>query len=285
MRRRVAGNLKQNLAGVVPAEQLPRLRRAYEVVGDIALIAIAPSLMPHVGDIARAVLAANRQIKVVAVPTGIYGGEFRLRPLRVIAGENRLETEAREFGVRLLLHLERVYYSGRSGQERRRIAALVTPGESVLVLFSGVAPFPLVISAHARPRLVVGIEKNPEAHRYALENLRRNPSPAQVVLYCADAWDLADTLVGRFDRVLLPLPGGAEPFLPLALAALEGDGWLHFYDMQPAQGEKEAIDKVARACTAAGRELAEVSVTRCGHCGPHLYRLCVNALIRGEKAA
>ncbi len=277
----MAGNLKEALCQFLDADELAQLNRAFELIGDIAVIAIPPVLKKHQQRIAAALLAANRRIRVVATPTGVHAGEYRTRPLRVVAGEQRLETETREHGVRLWVDLARVYYSARSGQERRRIANLVGPGESVLVLFSGVAPYPLVIAAHARPRLVVGIEKNPDAHHCALESLRRNRRLQNVHLRQGDAAGPASSFAAGFDRVLLPLPGGAEPFLPVALAALRQTGWLHFYDMQSSGQEGESVARLTAACAAAGRKITATTVTRCGHCAPQLYRLCVDARIEG----
>lgn len=271
--------LKKSLQQWLSAEELLQLIGAYELVGDIAVVSVPPSLFEKERLIAETLLAAHRQIKVVAKRNGVHAGEFRTRPLQIIAGENRKETEVREFGIRLFLNLETVYYSVRSGHERQRIAGLVLPGESVLILFSGVAPYPLMIAAYARPKRIVGIEKNLEAHRYGLDNLRRNRCGQQIDLYHGDVAQLPGIVPGRFDRVVMPLPQTGEYFLPVALAALAGNGWLHFYDMQHKDQTDLSVAKVARACAAAGKRLLSSTVTRCGHCGPHTFRICIDARV------
>lgn len=272
--------LKHALQGVLTEKELDICVGSYDVVGDIAIIIVPEALRAKERQIAEVLLADNGRIKVVAKRAGNYGGEFRTIPLTILAGEERKETEVREFGIRLRLNPETVYYSVRSGHERRRIASLVRDNEEVLVLFSGVAPYPLVISRYSRPRVIVGLEKNPEAHRYALDNLRQNGKPGNIELHLGDAGDLPAAVAGRrFDRVIMPLPTMASPFLPSALRVLKERGWLHFYDLQDPDLFASSVQKIADACQDCGRLLDSARITRCGHCGPRAYRICIDAMI------
>ncbi len=276
----MAMRLKEALDGVLTDTERQSLVGSYDVVGDIAIIIIPEKLRAKQSLIAETILAGNRKIKVVVEKAGVYGGEFRTTPLRFLAGENRRETELREFGIRMRLNLETVYYSIRSGTERRRVAALVAPGEEVLVLFSGVAPYPLVISRFSQARTIVGIEKNPEAHRYALENLRLNKKLDNVVLHLGDAETFLPSVTRFFDRVVMPLPTMAAQFLPAALRVLKPDGYLHFYDLQQPDSFASSVVKIAAAAGAAKRRIKSVGITRCGHCAPRISRICLDARIR-----
>lgn len=271
--------LKDSLSCVLTAEEHQELVGSYDVVGDIAIIIVPESLTAREVLIADAILGSNRNIKVVAKRAGHYGGEFRTIPLSILAGENRKETVACEFGIRLRLNPERVYYSVRSANERRRVAALVTPGEAVLVLFSGVAPYPLVMSRYSSARVIVGIEKNPEAHGYALQNLQLNKKLCNIKLHLGDARVVLPTIRGCFDRVVMPLPTMAEGFLPEALGVLKPGGYLHFYDLQRAGCFADSLAKIDSACRVANRQVASFAIVRCGHCGPRTYRICVDARI------
>jgi tRNA (guanine37-N1)-methyltransferase len=271
--------LKDDLAGVLSDEERRLLVGAYDVVGDIAIIIVPEPLVAREEEIARAILAGNRRIKVVAKRDGIYGGEFRTIPLKILAGENRKETEVREFGLRLRLNPETVYYSVRSGNERRRIAALVKALESVLVLFSGIAPYPLVISRFSAAREIVGIEKNPAAHAYAAENLRLNRKQTNISLHLGDVREALATLATTFDRVVMPLPTAAEQFLPIALKALRPSGVLHYYALQRIDLFSQAIVSFTAACQAQGRTVKDIRLTRCGHSAPGTFRICLDAVI------
>lgn len=275
----MSGRLKDLISPVLDQALLSTVVGSYDVVGDIAIILVPPEMTAHQQRLAEAILAANRRIRVVAKRDGRHGGEYRIIPLEILAGERRLETEVVEFGVRLNLDLGQVYYSVRSGSERRRIAALIKPGEHVLVFFSGVAPFPLMLARHSGAAAIVGIEKNPRAHRYAIENLGRNRRSQIIELHCGDVHELAPRLNRRFHRLLMPLPTMAAEFLPEALVVLKPGGILHFYDLC-RQGEfAQAVASIDGACRKAGRRLSDARIVRCGHCGPRTYRICVDAVI------
>lgn len=77
----------------------------------------------------------------------------------------------------------------------------------------------------------------------------------------------------------MPLPKSAEAFLPVALAALGQEGWLHFYDLQQEDRFNDSVAKVGIACRRAARPLLSSEVTVCGHCAPRTYRICVDARI------
>lgn len=275
----MAGRLRDLLAIELDAMARQALAGSYDVVGDIAIILIPPGVEAHQRRIAEAILSTNHRIKVVARRDGRHDGEFRTIPLQILAGEQRLETEVREFGVRLRLNPEQVYYSVRSANERRRIASLVSPGETILVFFSGIGPYPLMLARHSPAATIVGIEKNPVAHRYALANLQLNGQAGKIDLYCGDVREVAPRLGRRFDRLLMPLPTMAGDFLAEALAALQPGGNLHFYDFCRQGQFSRAVMAVERACLLAERRILAADIVRCGHCGPRNYRICVDACI------
>jgi len=272
-------DLKTLLSHTLTSQELDCLVRSYDVIGDIAMIIIPDQLVAKEQLIGEAILQNNRRIKVVAKRIGNYGGEYRTIGLEIIAGENRKETEHKEFGVRLQVNPERVYFSVRSGTERKRIADLTEAGEGVLVLFSGIAPYPLVISANSEASTIFGIEKNPEAHAYGVTNLKLNRKIRNVQLYCGDVAEVLPTLGNRFDRIVMPLPTRGHEFLDLAIQALKGQGSLHYYDMQKSDNFEESLGKVNEACFRAGRQMLDARITKCGHCAPRTYRICADVVI------
>jgi tRNA (guanine37-N1)-methyltransferase len=274
-----AMKLKDALRAVLSPQELELLVGSYDVVGDIAIIIIPPELSGKENLIAATILSIHKHIRTVAKRAGNYDGEFRTHDLAVIGGESLRETEHRENGVRFFLNPAKVYYSVRSSSERKRVADLVEPGEDVLVLFSGVGAFPLVIAAHSRAREVIGIEKNPCAHRFAQKSLAANKRIKNVVLYEGDILDVLPRLGRVFDRVLMPLPKSASDYLENGLAAVRPGGWLHFYDFQPSDAFFQAVAKIEQACAENHRLLTSSKAVICGHCSPRIYRICVDARI------
>src|SRR3989338_10268696 len=87
----------------------------------------------------------NNRIKTVAYKSKKYSGKLRLPRITILAGEKTKETIHKESGCLFKLNIEKCYLSVRSSNERLRIARQVKNNESVLVMFSGISPFPLVI--------------------------------------------------------------------------------------------------------------------------------------------
>jgi tRNA (guanine37-N1)-methyltransferase len=271
--------LKDALKTILSQEELGMLVGSYDVIGDIAIIIIPPELSAKEYLVAEAILSKNKNIKTVARRAGNYDGEFRTIALAVIGGEDLRETEHRENGVRFFLNPEKVYYSVRSSNERKRIASLIRPGEEVLVMFSGIGAFPLVIAARSRAGGIVGIEKNPDAHLYAQKSLAANRRIKNVVLHQGDVLEILPRLGRTFDRVLMPLPKTAADYLGIALPAIRPGGRLHFYDFQAPDAFSSSIEKIRLACADYHRRLTAPEVVVCGHCSPRIYRICVDAQV------
>ena len=269
--------LKAALQDIFSEHELNLLVRGFDVVGDIAITIIPPELEHQETAIGEAILSANKNIKVVAKRDGVYSGEYRTIPLTIIAGENRKETVHKEFGVRLHLDPERVYYSVRSGSERRRVADLVGVNEHILVMFSGVAPYPLVLARYNPSCRITGIEANRTAHDFGVRNVALNKARKQVQLIHGGVEDVLPRHTQQFDRIIMPLPKSAEQFLPLALDKLQQGGWLHFYDFQSPSRYTESVGKVGACCSELERTLQSSEVFVCGHSGPDTYRICVDA--------
>ena len=272
-------NLRQTLQARFPEVDPARVVGGFDRVGDIAVIIVPPELASRQQEIGEAILALHINIRVVARRAGQYSGEYRTLPLSIIAGEQRLTTLHRENGVNLYLDLAQVYFSVRSAHERARIAARVEPGETVAVLCSGVGPFPLIIARHSQACEVIGIEMNPIAHGYALQNLKANRKITSVRFLAGDAAQVLPTLGRRFDRVLIVLPHGGEALLPCALDALKPGGMLHFYDMLARGCSTPTVAKVEAICRERGRRMRQAAVVTCGHCGPTVHRICLDAVL------
>ena len=191
-----------------------------------------------------------------------------------LAGKRTTETIHRENGVRLKLDVERVYFSARTSTERKRVSDMVKPGERVLVMFSGCAPYPCVISKNSEAEMIVGVEINPEGHRYGLENVKMNRLD-NVQLYCGDVRKVVPGL-GKFDRIVMPLPHTAEEFLDVALSASRSGTVIHFYTFLEEEGIPDVgVKKFSDACA----DFKVLSWNKCGQFSPNTFRVCIDLRI------
>ena len=266
--------LKESLKNKLTEKQLKLLPSSFDIVGDIIIFADFPKeLKGKEKLIGEALLKLHPNIKVVCKKIKKYSGKYRTPKLKVIAGEKRKETEYKENNARLKLDVEKCYFSPRLANERLRIAKLVKKNESILVMFSGVGVYPLVIAKNSRPKIVYGIEINPAAHKYALENVKLNKVD-NVKLLKGDVKNIVPKLKKKFDRILMPLPRGGENFLKLALKAAKKNTIVHFYDFLNEKELDLAKEKIDKAC--GKRKHKILSLVRCGQFGPRIYRVCVD---------
>ena len=271
--------LKDLLRDTLSNDELNYLVQGYDLVGDIAITIIPAELVHRQRLIGEAIMATNKRIQVVAKRAGIHQGEFRTIPLTIIAGQRRKETLHVEYGVRLLVNPELVYFSVRSGSERKRVADQVRPGEDVLVMFSGIAPYPLLINEVSRASSILGIESNPRAHEYALKNLELNKAKESVTLFGGDVSEVVPELDRIYHRVIMPLPTAAVDYLPLALDHLLPGGTIHLYDFQSTDSSHSPPSTVAEVCHSAGRKVVQTNSIACGHTSPGIDRVCFDLQI------
>ncbi|MBI2102643.1 class I SAM-dependent methyltransferase family protein [Candidatus Woesearchaeota archaeon] len=255
-------------------EELELLPRSQEIVGHILILEIPEELTSKEKLIAEAYLNINRQIDTVVRKEGIHSGEFRTRTVRILAGKKSKETVHKESGVDIKLHLEKTYFSARSGNERLRITKMIKPGEDVLVMFSGAAPYPLVFARNSDARQIYGIELNPLAHAYAHENIHLNRLEHKITLHNGNVLTILPKLKRKFDRIAMPLPKTGEDFLPIALSKVKPKGIIHLYsflDEKDIQLYAQKIKDIARRSNHPVRVLRSV---QCGQFSPGTFRVC-----------
>lgn len=224
-------DLREELKGQLSDEEL-RQFRAFDVVGDIAVVKLPEKLLPKKHLIGQALIEVHNNVRTVLNQTTPVRGEFRTRELEVIAGEPRTETIYREGGCSFKVDLAKAYFSPRLATDRLRVAKLVKPGEVVVNLFAGVGCYSVLIAKYSEAARVYSIDKNPSAFEYMRENIRINKVGDIVVPVLGDARDVVENrLAGQADRVLMPLPELARDFFDVALKALKPyGGVIHFYD-------------------------------------------------------
>ena len=219
---------------------------SYDIVGDIAIIRVHGERVENSGEVGSAIMDVHRNVRTVLAQTDAVEGEFRLRKLVLVAGENRTETVYRESGCVFRVDVASCYFSPRLSHERMRIAGLVVDGEVVANMFAGVGSFSIVIAKHSGVEKVFSVDLNPAAFRFMRENVRTNGFFGRIVPILGDAkMVIEERLRGVADRVLMPLPEKALEYLSYALLALkESGGWVHFYDFVHAVKDEDPVEKV-----------------------------------------
>ena len=270
-------NLKFYLKNKLSKKELGLVPSSFDVVGDILIFSEFPKqLSKKEKIIGQTILENYTNIKTILKKTKKYSGKFRTPKLKIIAGEKKKETTHKENNIILKLDVEKVYFSPRMSSERKRVLSLIKQDESILVMFSGCCPYPLVIAKNTKCREVYGIDINPIAHRYALENIKKNKLQKKIKLFLGDVKIVIPVINKRFDRILMPLPKGGEDFLALALKYIEHKGTIHFYDFEHEEELYKTKEKVIEACKKSNKTCKIINLTKCGQYSPRFYRVCVD---------
>ncbi len=249
--------------------------------GAVVIIEIPDELADYEVQIASAIMTQHINVKSVLSKESERQGEYRLRDLRLIAGDLDTEVIHKESGCSFKINPRVVYFSARESTERERIKGMVKPREDVLVMFSGVGPFPICIAKQHPTVTVTGVEINPTAHRYAQENVELNKVRDQVTLIMGDVREICPQLNKVFDRVLMPLPKGAYEFLDVAIPMVKKGGVLHFYHWAPEDDMfKEAKALVDEQATAYGREALFMDGMKISLYSPGVCKVRVDMVIK-----
>ena len=115
-------------------------------------------------------------------------------------------------------------------------------------MFTGVAPFSVMIAKYAEPKIVFAVDKNKDAIYYAQKNVTVNRVLDKVEVIHADALKLREILSRykvKADRVIMNLPFSSYNFFKTALDIISNQAIIHYYDIQH---EKE-IDKRIKQLT------------------------------------
>ena len=267
--------LKEALKEKLTKKQLSLVPSSFDIVGDILIFSDFPTeLKTKEKLIGEAIIKLFKNVRVVCKKTKFHSGVYRTKKVKIMAGARRKTTMHKENNARIKLNVETCYFSPRLSNERQRIAELVKKGESILVMFSGVGVYPVVISRNTKAKEIYGIEINPAAHKFAEENVQLNKAK-NITLYRGDVKKIIPKLKQKFDRILMPLPKSAEEFLDIAFKVSKKGTIIHFYDFLPEEKFNNAIEKIKKHC----KKCKILKIIKCGQYSPRKFRICVDFVV------
>ena len=251
-------SLKEALRGKLTKKEFSFLRTSFDTLGNIAILEIPEELHHKEKIIGDALLSVNPSLETVCMKTGAHTGEFRIEPVKVIAGKRNKVATYREHGCTFKISLGKVFFSPRLSTERKRISELIEEGEVIGALFAGVGPFPIVFAKNSKMAKAFAVELNPSAYKDMLENIKMNKAESKIMPILGDVRKIVPKqLAGKCDRVVMPLPMGAATFLKEAISCLKPEGGIiHFYDfVKKESAPKEAVEKIKTAVEKEGKSL------------------------------
>jgi tRNA (guanine37-N1)-methyltransferase len=221
--------LKQAMIGILTEVEADELYGAFDQIGNIIILRIPDSLLHKRKIIGEVLLDKIKTARSVYCQSSPVEGDFRIRKLELLVGEDKTETEYKEHGCRFKVDVEKTFFSPRLSTERDRIAELIKEGETIINMFGGVGIFSIV-AAKKKKCHVYNIDINPDAARLCSENILLNKLKGTVKSIEGDATKvIEERLLEAGDRVLMLLPERSDEFLDSAIKAAKKKAIIHYY--------------------------------------------------------
>lgn len=275
--------LKELLQERLDSTEIEKLSSSFDIIGTIAIIKIPESLTSKRKLIADALIEEIRPVKSVFCQVSAIEGDYRLRKLELISGENSSITVYKEHGCTFKVDVINTYFSPRLSTERLRIAKLTEPNEVIVNMFGGVGTFSIIISRYNKSAKVYSIDSNPTATDMCRKNIEINKLTGNVIPVLGDAeQEIHKSLKGVAKRVLMPLPEKARDFVDAAVSSLEnGSGMIHYFCHVGADNKKTAIQNGVMETSESFRKfdhtIRNVRVVR--EVGPRFYQIVSDVLV------
>ena len=275
--------LKTILKEILLPEDISKLYSAFDIIGSIIIIKIPDSLNSKKQIIADTILMNLKSAKSVFAQTSAVQGDYRIRRLEHLAGDNSVVTEYKEHGCRFKVDVTKTYFSPRLSTERMRVSKMIKDNEIITNMFAGIGTYSILIAKNNKSCKVYSIDSNPVANELALINAKLNKVQGQVIPICGDAREvIIRQLKGTSTRVLMPLPEKAKEFVDFAVMALkQNGGMVHYFAHVKAPSKKLALDNAALDVKYAfvNHDYRIVSTRVVREVGPHLYQTVSDIIV------
>ena len=227
---------------------------------------------------AKKLLKEKPSIKTVLEKSKKVSGRLRTLKTKFLAGQKTKEALYKENSCKFKLNVETCYFSPRLAEERKQVAKEIKSKEKVLVLFSGVAPFPIVIAKLSGCKEIVAIELSRECNKYAKGNVKRNKVEVEIIQ--GDVGKRVPGIKEKFDKIVMARPNLKDSFLDVAFPKIKKGGMIYyygFYNEKDIGDLKELIEKEAKK---AKKKIKILKIKKAGDIAPYKFRYRVDILVQ-----
>lgn len=274
--------LEEVLGDKLNQTELELIPRAYDLVGDIAILEIPDELSQHRFMIGEAFQTVHSNFETVLGKKGAISGTTRTRQYELLSGVDKTHTVHIEYGCRIAVDLARAYFSPRLLEEHNQVALQVADGELVLDLFTGVGPFALHIAKNSDAK-IVAVDINPDAIELLQKSITLNKLQGKIEPIVSDAHEFSEKSSPQvFDRVIMNHPSGAFEFVGVACQILRSGGIMHYYDFIGGENPESALtEKITSLIETNGRKIKEFGrIRRVRDSAPYEYQMVIDLIIR-----
>ena len=277
--KKVPHNFSELLEDELTDEEIENLRTSFDTIGDIVILEIPDDLVDKKQIIGDAALKFTKR-KAIYMKKSAVKGTTRVRDLEFLSGVDDSVTIHKEHGARLKLDVREVYFSPRLATERKRVMESVCDGETILDMFCGIGPFPIVIAKN-RNVDITAVDINQAAIRYLDENIKLNKLKGNICTYCGDIREVGESFNTKFDRIIMNLPGLAYTFLDVAFHLIEDNGIINYYEFSDSY--EQGINRLKEACEKEGKQMEIINTRKVKSTSPGEWHVAIDARITSEN--
>jgi tRNA (guanine37-N1)-methyltransferase len=249
------------------------MAKTIDIIGDIAIIKFPQRTFFLWKKIfAWKFLKKNKNIVTVLEKKGDIKGRLRKFETGFLAGKNKKETIHRENYCQFYLHVDKTYFSPRLSNERavvsEEISNIAKNNSKILVMFAGVAPFPIVLAKVLRNKnkkaKIISSELNSKASEYAKRNVSLNKLEDYIEVLQGDSKKIKTKY--KFDIILMPRPNLKDTFLESALKFSKKGTLIYYHGF----GTEEKVLKEIK-----NKKLKLIYIRKAGDIAPKKWRWLV----------
>ena len=256
--------------------------RGFDRLGNIAIVKFSFSTkLKEKKKFAKKILNENSSIRTILEKTGKFRGRLRKQETKYILGEKTKEVLYKENNCVFRFNVDSTYFSPRLSNERKEIAGKIKKNDNVLVMFSGVCPFGIVIAKQSKAK-VVSVEINKEANKYAKLNVELNKVKDNVEIVGGDIKRIAEKFKKekrKFSVIVMPRPRLKESFLKQAFMVSKKNTKIYYYDFCKGDEINQIIDKIKAEAKKSRKKIKILRKKFAGEVAPYKFRIRVDFMV------
>jgi len=257
----------------------------YDIIGNIAIVKFSDKISNKEKiQEAKKIMLQHNNIKTVLEKTEKIKGKLRTYKTRYIIGKNTKETIHKENGCLFKLDVEKCYFSPRLGNERIQISNKIkemkkSRKKNILVLFAGVAPYPIVIAKNNIWSKIYSIELNRIASKYAEENVKLNKTN-NVKIIQGDVKQIKNIITkhkipNKYEIIVMPRAQLKETFLKEALSVSKKGTIIYYYDFCQEKEIWERVKEIEKEIKKYKKKISIPKVKNAGEIAPYKSRYMI----------
>ena len=246
-----------------------------DIIGNIAILKFPRKTFLLIKKLkARKFLKSHKHVTTIVEKTDKISGVLRTPKTKYLAGEKTFQAVYKENNCIFSFDINKSYFSPRLSNERKVISEEIIklvkniPNPQILILFAGIAPYPITITKYLKKSKkkfqIFSNELNKEANLSAKQNITLNKLQKHITLIPGDANKIPTKQ--KFDIILMPRPNLEDTFLPHALKLSKKGTTIFSHGF----GTKEEVLSEIKKDT--NGKMGKIKIRKAGDIGPYKFR-------------